>query len=260
MLANLRSHYWNENVSVTSVYWHMEFNLYRPLPFADVLVSVAAQLPRGPLLKRGSTITLICNATVTTTGPSQVQVQWLRWPIPALVFRGQGSAAVVSSSEPPDVEKPTQVAALMYDGVADIYVNGSEISIDRVSAISYRLRVHAATLEDQGMYACHAEAWGQDPHGGWYNTGARAESNAVTVYLYARGECALLDLCCRGLGVGVMVQVLLFQLPPSFNLIYPGSNWRIKQGSAPCSICLWSVNITGNSQHLPSTLNGVCTF
>lgn len=84
--------------------------------------------------------------------------------------------------------KPTLIATLMYDGVAKIYANSSEISVDRLSAVSYRLRVHTATMDDQGLYACHAEAWGQDPHGGWYNTGARAESNQATVYLYARGK------------------------------------------------------------------------
>lgn len=155
--------------------------------FTDVLVSAAAQLPRGPLLKRGSTITLICNATVTTTGPAQAQVQWLRWPIPA-VKKQQSPAADGNLPDPPVKEDPELVAVLMYDGVVKIYANSSEVSVDRLTAVSYRLRVHAATPEDQGMYACHAEAWGQDPHGGWYNTGAKAESNAVTVYLYARGK------------------------------------------------------------------------
>lgn len=154
-----------------------------------MLVSAVAQLPRGPLLKRGNTITLICNATVTTTGPAQAQVQWLRWPIPAPVInKAQSPGSDVTLPDPPVEEKPRLVAALMYDGVAKIYTNGSEVSVDRLSAFSYRLRVHAATMDDQGMYACHAEAWGQDPHGGWYNTGAKAESNAVTVYLYARGK------------------------------------------------------------------------
>lgn len=162
----------------------------------DVLVAAVARLPRGPLLKRGSTITLICNATVTTTGPAQAQVQWWRWPIPDTVTKKRPDAPPV---DPPAVESPTLVAALMHDGVANIYVNDSEISIDRLSAVSYRLRVHAATMEDQGMYACHAEAWGQDPHGGWYNTGARAESNAVNVYLYAR----VADLLLIPLVVGV---------------------------------------------------------
>lgn len=152
-----------------------------------MLVSAVAQLPRGPLLKRGSTITLICNATVKTTGPAQAQVQWLRWPIPEPLIKRQQSPAV-SPPDPPVEETPRLVAALMYDGVVKIYTNSSEVSVDRLSAVSYRLRVHTATMEDQGMYACHAEAWGQDPHGGWYNTGVRAESNAVTVYLYARGK------------------------------------------------------------------------
>jgi len=154
-----------------------------------VLVAAVAQLPHGPLLKRGSTITLICNVTVTTTGPAQAQVQWLRWPIPERVIGKVPSPASDVTVPDPSAEKiPTLVAAIMYDGVAKISANGSEVSIDRLSDVSYRLRVHTATTEDQGMYACHAQAWGQDPHGGWYNTGSKAESNAVTVYLYARGK------------------------------------------------------------------------
>lgn len=152
-----------------------------------MFVSAVAQLPRGPLLKRGSTITLICNATVTTTGPTQAQVQWLRWPLPVMK-KEPSSAADVTLPDPPVQVQPKLVAALMYDGIARIYANSSEVSIDRLSAVSYRLRVYTATMDDQGLYACHAEAWGQDPHGGWYNTGARAESNTVTVYLYARGK------------------------------------------------------------------------
>lgn len=158
-----------------------------PFLFTDVLVSARAELPRGPLLKRGSTITLICDTTVTTTGPAQVQVQWLRWPLPLTQTReGPGPGAAAESSANAE---PTAVATLTYDGVTKIEANSSssEVSVDRLSALSYRLRVHSASAEDQGLYACHAEAWGQDPHGGWYNTGARAESAKVTVYLYARG-------------------------------------------------------------------------
>ncbi len=128
---------------------------------------------------------------MTTTGPAQAQVQWLRWPIP-VIKREQIPASDVGLPDPPAKENPELVAVLMYDGVVMIYTNSSEISVDRLSAVSYRLRVHAATMEDQGVYACHAEAWGQDPHGGWYNTGAKAESNAVTVYLYARGKLVVL--------------------------------------------------------------------
>ncbi|KAE8298364.1 Immunoglobulin superfamily member 8 [Larimichthys crocea] len=174
----------------------------------DVLVSAVAQLPRGPLLKRGSTITLICNATVTTTGPAQAQVQWLRWPIPDFK-RERDSTSDVTLPDPPVVEKPSLVAALTYDGVAKIYANSSEVSVDRLSAVSYRLRVHMATMEDQGMYACHAEAWGQDPHGGWYNTGSKAESNAVTVYLYARAVDLLLIPLVIGVSSALFVGIVI---------------------------------------------------
>ncbi|KAK9528770.1 hypothetical protein VZT92_012916 [Zoarces viviparus] len=176
----------------------------------DVLVAAVAQLPRGTLLKRGSTITLICNATVTTTGPAQAQVQWLRWPIPERVVKKvPRPASDVALPDPPVVQKPRLVAALKYDGVAEIYANGSEVSVDRLSAGSYRLRVHAATMEDQGMYACHAQAWGQDQHGGWYNTGAKAESNAVTVYLYAKAADLILIPLVIGVSSALFVGIVI---------------------------------------------------
>ncbi|KAK2861895.1 hypothetical protein Q5P01_001428 [Channa striata] len=171
----------------------------------EVRVSAVAQLPRGPLLKRGSTVTLICNVTVTTTDPSQAQVLWLRWPIPEPVSKkGQSSVPV-----DPSAQKPMLVAALMYDGIAEIYVNRSEVSIDRLSAVSYRLRVHAATMDDQGIYACHAKAWGQDQHGRWYNTGAQAESNTVTVYLYARAADLLLIPLVVGVSSALFVGIVI---------------------------------------------------
>lgn len=171
----------------------------------DVRVTAVAQLPRGPLLRRGSTITVICNATVTTTGPAQAQVLWVRWPIPKPVMKKGQSPASVSLPDLTVSEKPELAAALMYDGVANIYTNGSEVSVDRLSANSYRLRVHVASEEDQGLYACHAEAWSQDPHGAWYNTAVKAESNVVTVYLYARA----VDLLLIPLAIGVSSALLV---------------------------------------------------
>ncbi|XP_017264400.1 immunoglobulin superfamily member 8 [Kryptolebias marmoratus] len=170
----------------------------------DVLVAAVAELVRGPLLKRGSTITLICNVTGTTTGPTQAQVQWLRWPIPKMVSKTESA-----SLDPPAVKTPSLIAVLMYNGVANIYANTSEVSIDRLSAVSYRLRVHTSTADDQGLYACHAEAWGQDPHGGWYNTGVKAESNAVTVYLYARVEDLLLIPLVVGVSSALFIGILI---------------------------------------------------
>ncbi|XP_061687443.1 immunoglobulin superfamily member 8 isoform X2 [Syngnathoides biaculeatus] len=171
----------------------------------DVVVSAEAQLAPGPLLKRGSTVTLLCTAAITTTGPARAQVQWLRWPIPERQVRTPESPAPGPSVE----AEPTPVAALTYDGVVEIYGNGSEVSVDRVSAVSYRLRIHAATVEDQGTYACRAEAWGQDPHGGWYNSGAKAESNAVTVYLYARVADLLLIPLVVGVSSALLVGVVI---------------------------------------------------
>ncbi|XP_028262334.1 immunoglobulin superfamily member 8 [Parambassis ranga] len=196
----------NPSLSMPATYTQRSEGVTVNLKTKDVLVTAVAQLPRGPLLKRGSTITLICNATVTTTGPAQAQVLWLRWPIPEPVLKKPSDGA---APEPPVVVKPALIAALQYDGIANIYVNGSEISIDRLSAVSYRLRVHMATVEDQGMYACHAEAWGQDPHGGWYNTGAKAESKAVTVYLYARAADLLLIPLVIGVSSALFVGIVI---------------------------------------------------
>lgn len=183
-----------------------------------MLVSARAVLPRGPLLKRSSTITLICNTTVTTTGPAQVQVQWLRWPLP--VTKAGGGPGPGLTTEAPTNAEPTVIATLTYDGVAKIDANSSssEVSVDRLSAVSYRLRVHAATMEDQGLYACHAEAWGQDPHGGWYNTGARAESATVTVYLYARGTC-LHDACLQSVSLIFYKRLAWFLLYSSLKFV-----------------------------------------
>ncbi|XP_032370638.1 immunoglobulin superfamily member 8 [Etheostoma spectabile] len=178
------------------------------LTSSDVLVAAVAQLPRGPLLKRGSTITLICNATVTTTGPAQTEVQWLRWPIP-VIKKKQSPASDVILPDPPVDETPKLVASLMYDGVAKIYTNGSEVSVDRLSASSYRLRVHAATMDDQGMYVCRAQVWGQVPHGGWYNTGVKAESSPVTVYLYARAADLLLIPLVIGVSSALFVGIVI---------------------------------------------------
>lgn len=173
----------------------------------DVLMAAAAQLLRGPLLKRGSTVSLICNVTVTTAGPAQPRVEWLRRPLP---FRGK--------SPPPDLgpagqaeEAPAQqlLAALTHDGVAEIYTISGEVSVDRLSALSYRLRVHAATMDDQGLYVCRAEAWGQDPHGGWYNTGVQTQSNVVTVYLYARAADLLLIPLVIGVSSALFVGIVI---------------------------------------------------
>lgn len=68
------------------------------------------------------------------------------------------------------------------------FLFGLQVSMDRVSPGTYRLRIFSAQDQDQGLFVCQAEVWGQDPRGGWYNTGAKAQSEGVRVYLYARGE------------------------------------------------------------------------
>lgn len=136
------------------------------------------ELSRRPLLKRGSTVTLLCNVSVVTTGPTQVEVQW--WHKKQKLHGKEDKT--------PENAKGSILAALTFDGISRIFSNGSELSVDRISAGTYRLRIFSAHEEDQGDYHCQADVWTQDPHGGWYNTGASAESSIVHVYLYARGK------------------------------------------------------------------------
>lgn len=141
-------------------------------------VLAVIELPRRALLKRGSTVILLCNVSVVTTGPTQVEVQW--W---------QKKQELGGKEHVPLAHATGSIlATLTYDGMSRIYSNGSELSIDRISAGTYRLRIFSAHEDDQGDYHCQAEVWTQDPHGGWYNTGARAKSDTVHVYLYARGK------------------------------------------------------------------------
>lgn len=121
---------------------------------------------------------ILCNVTVATTGPSQVEIQWL-WK-----RESPGGLGEKTTADDPG----RLLASLTYDGLARIYANDSELSVDRLAADCYRLRVHAARVEDQGHYLCQATVWGQDPKGAWYNTGARAESSTVRLYLFARGK------------------------------------------------------------------------
>lgn len=147
--------------------------------FSEVSVTSVVELPRRPLLKRGSTVTLLCNVSVVTTGPTTVEVQWLQKKEEP---EGKGDTS-------PQDTKGSVLATLTYDGIARIYSNGSDLSVDRISASTYRLRIFSAREEDQGHYQCQAEVWAQDPHGGWYRTGARTDSSMVRVYLFARGKC-----------------------------------------------------------------------
>lgn len=141
-------------------------------------VSAVAEVPRGPLLKRGNTVTILCNVTVATSGPSQVEVAWL--------YRRESKEGL---GEKPLADDPGRhMATLTYDGLTRLHANDTEISVDRLAPHCFRLRVHAARVEDQGHYQCQAGVWAQDPKGAWYYTGARAESATVRLYLYARGE------------------------------------------------------------------------
>ncbi|XP_076124212.1 immunoglobulin superfamily member 8 [Alosa pseudoharengus] len=155
----------------------------------DVSVAAVAEVPRGPLLRRGNTVAVLCNVSVTTTGPSQVEIQWLS--------KRQSPEGL---GEKPMADDPGRVLALLtYDGLSRIYANGSELSVDRLAPDCYRLRIHVARVEDQGHYLCQVAVWGQDPNGAWYNTGATAESSTVRVYLYAR----VMDLLLIPLVIGV---------------------------------------------------------
>uniref|UniRef100_A0A8C1W4L8 Immunoglobulin superfamily, member 8 n=1 Tax=Cyprinus carpio TaxID=7962 RepID=A0A8C1W4L8_CYPCA len=157
----------------------------------EVRVSASIDLSRRPLLKRGSTVTLLCNVSVQTSGASRVEVQWLQQP--AL---SEHSGRLL-------------LATLSYNGLTHIYSNGSDVSVDRVSAGVFRLRIFSAAEEDQGLYQCRAQVWAQDPRGGWYSSGATAESVTVHLYLYARVTDLLLVPLVIGVSSALFVGVLI---------------------------------------------------
>ncbi|MGH0183697.1 UNVERIFIED_CONTAM: hypothetical protein FKN15_012723 [Acipenser sinensis] len=141
-----------------------------------VTVTAQAGLAPGPPLNRGHTFSLLCNISIATTGPAQAEVKWLVMP----VREGE--------------EEPGEgrlLALLRHDGTSRLYSNGSDVSVDRPAPSSYRLRIHRAGQEDQGLYRCQVEVWGMDQHGGWFNTGARSHSNTVRVYMYSLGNMLL---------------------------------------------------------------------
>ncbi|XP_052415733.1 immunoglobulin superfamily member 8 [Carassius gibelio] len=157
----------------------------------EVRVSASIDLPRRPLLKRGSTVTLLCNVSVDSSGASRVEVQWLQTP---------------SLSEDRGV---LLLATLSYDGLTRIYSNSSELSVDRVSTGCFRMRIFSAAEEDQGHYQCRAQVWAQDPRGGWYSTGAEAQSVSVHLYLYARVTDLLLLPLVIGVSSALFVGILI---------------------------------------------------
>ncbi|KAG5836509.1 hypothetical protein ANANG_G00256070, partial [Anguilla anguilla] len=170
----------------------------------EVSVSTVAEIPPGPLLKRGSTVSVLCNVSVTTGGPFRVEVQWL--------MRREAPAGGAEGAEPLEVEEggaTRPLAALTHDGLARFYGNGSEVSVERLAAGCYRLRIHAAQPEDQGLYGCLAQVWAQDPGGAWRSTGARAESDRVRVYLYSRATDLLLIPLVVGVSSALFVGVFI---------------------------------------------------
>ncbi|KAJ8259367.1 hypothetical protein COCON_G00183790 [Conger conger] len=172
----------------------------------EVSVSAVAEVARGPPLKRGSTVSLLCNVSVTTVGPSQVEVLWLK---EREAPKGAGLWAEEGAERQEEGGASRPLAQLSYDGLSRSYGNSSEVSVDRLATGCYRLRIHQAQPEDQGQYACLAEVWALDPHGAWYNTGARAESASVRIYLYSRATDLLLIPLVVGVSSALLVGVFI---------------------------------------------------
>lgn len=165
----------------------------------EVRVSAVIDLPRRPLLKRGSTVSIFCNVSVWSRTSAQVALEWRHTPEDPL----QKDRSVSADS------KGRVLAVLTHDGLTRIYSNGSDLSVERVSEICYRLRVFSADQPDQGLYQCEAQVWAQDPRGGWYNTGVRAESATARLYLYARVTDLLLIPLVVGVSSALFVGVLI---------------------------------------------------
>ncbi|MGH0180194.1 UNVERIFIED_CONTAM: hypothetical protein FKN15_003789 [Acipenser sinensis] len=159
-----------------------------------VTVTAQAGLALGPPLNRGHTFSLLCNISIATTGPAQAEVKWLVMP----VREGE--------------EEPGEgrlLALLRHDGTSRLYSNGSDVSVDRPAPSSYRLRIHRAGQEDQGLYRCQVEVWGMDQHGGWFNTGAHSHSNTVRVYMYSLASDLLFIPIIVGVATAVFVGVVI---------------------------------------------------
>ncbi|XP_041097599.1 immunoglobulin superfamily member 8 [Polyodon spathula] len=159
-----------------------------------VTVTAQAGLAPGPPLNRGHTFSLLCNISIATTGPAQAAVKWL-------VMR------VREGKEEPG--KSRLLAVLRHDGTSRLYSNGSDVSVDRPAPSSYRLRVHRARQEDQGLYRCQVEVWGMDQHGGWFNTGAHSHSNTVRVYMYLLASDLLFIPVIVGVATALFVGVAI---------------------------------------------------
>ncbi|KAK1151245.1 immunoglobulin superfamily member 8-like [Acipenser oxyrinchus oxyrinchus] len=159
-----------------------------------VTVTAQAGLAPGPPLNRGHTFSLLCNISIATTGPAQAEVKWL-------VMR------VREREEEPGEGR--LLAVLRHDGTSRLYSNGSDVSVDRPAPSSYRLRIHRAGQEDQGLYRCQVEVWGTDQHGGWFNTGARSHSNTVRVYMYSLASDLLFIPIIVGVATAVIVGVAI---------------------------------------------------
>ncbi|KAJ7998849.1 hypothetical protein DPEC_G00209230 [Dallia pectoralis] len=172
----------------------------------EVKLSAVAQLAPGPLLKRGDTVTLLCNVSVVTTGPAQVEVQWLRKGLFPVQEGGDKGGVDGEAVE----EKGLVLATLTHQGISRLYTNNSsEVSVDRLSPVTYSLRIFSAQSEDEGLFVCQAEVWGQDPQGVWYNSGTKAQSQSVRVYLYARAADLLLIPLVVGVSSALLVGVLI---------------------------------------------------
>ncbi|MBN3293319.1 IGSF8 protein, partial [Polypterus senegalus] len=151
------------------------------LKMKAVTVRAVAGLSEGPTLRRGHTISLLCNVSVETVGLTQIEMRWL-------AFHNRE-----------DLSSETVLVELRHDGTTSFHSNRSDISLDQPTLGTYRLRIHNARMEEQGLYQCQVTVWGQDQHGAWYNTGASSHSSLVQVYMYSQA----LDLLFIPILVGV---------------------------------------------------------
>ncbi|XP_055510333.1 LOW QUALITY PROTEIN: immunoglobulin superfamily member 8 [Leucoraja erinacea] len=144
--------------------------LEKSVPLVELSVqpnelAVRAEVSVAPaMFYRGDTVALLCNGSLgAPLEEGQLSVGW--WGPP-----GQRLLASVD-------RRGVRAAGDERTAV------GTELSVDRPGQLCFRLRLHGARRQDQGLYRCQLALWARSQDGHWYQA-ADASSSPTTLFLY----------------------------------------------------------------------------